>query len=331
MMMPVVKMGDPMLGVDFHDMIVPPAPAVVKMTPHVVAATIGWVADSSALSTTVFINNMAAANQFHDIKNLIPHIPPGPNVLVAIIIPFSSSKVMLGASTVLVGNKPIGVGPAPILNCADPLSMPTGAVIPITNVFAGVTLADLLVAIGTMLVEMAISFLCNVAGGAVGSRVAGALSRRVAARVTATAYTRVVASEGGAIVSRLGGEVTERAMIVVQREVGEQLTVGMSRETAERASFLFTETATREAFEVTQTTVTREAVAVVTDEVGVVAARQVTEEMGSSVVRESYQRGASEASEAMAGKVAETAVGNTAGNAAADAAEGFGQGLLGVP
>ncbi len=331
MSFPVAKMNDPMLGVDFHDMIVPPAPAVVKFTPHVVAAKIGWVADSSALVPTVLINNMMAANQFHDIKNLIPHVPPGPNVLLAIIIPFSSSKIMLGSSTVLVNNKPIGVGPVPILNCADPLSMPTGAIIPITNVFAGVSLADMFMALATMLVEMAISYLANLAGGAIGNRVAGALSRRAASRVTATIYSRVTAREGVAVVQGLGREVSERVVIAVEREVGERLTVGMSRESAERASFLFTERATRESFEVANERVTREAVAVATEEGGVVAAREVTEEMGASVTRETYERGASEASEAMTGKVAETMVGNTAGNAASDAAEGLGQGLLGVP
>lgn len=330
--MPVIKKGDPMLGIDVHDCIVPPAPAVVKFYPHAVAAMIGWVADHDALSTNVLVNGVPAGKQFHDIKNLVPHVPlpPVPNVLLAITIPFSGSKVMLGSSTVLVNDKPIGVGPLPVLNCGDPLSLPTGAVVPLTNVFAGVSLADLLMALAVMLVEMGISFLANVVGGAIGGRIAGALSRRMASRVTATLTSRIAAREMRAVAQRTGSEIAGNVIVAVEREIGQSMSQQMTRETAERASFLFTERATRESFEASQQIVARETVVAASENGVAVAQREVVAETSQTVVRETYERSASEASEAISGKVVETGVGNTAGNAAGDAAEGFGQGLLGA-
>lgn len=312
---PAARQHDIMVGCDPHATIVLPIPAVT-ITPHIVGAKVQWVADHGELSPNVFINGRQAANQFHDIKNLIPHIPFVPNILLLIIIPFSSSKIMLGSGTVLINGKPAGVSAMLMLNCGDPCSFPTGFLIPLppVNVFVGITWLDILMAIVTTLVEMLISYIANLIGDAAGKYIAGKLLNRVSSRLTQMITTRLTARFQSAVVQRFSRIVSSRFVAMAEREVMERAALSVTREVVQQQSFLFTRqiaTTTVDAFY--QRSV-RETAAVITENFGVAVSREMTATMLESTVQQTIRQTSSEAADAITGKIVETIIGQTLGD-----------------
>jgi hypothetical protein len=122
------------LGVSLHACANPmPLPSPV---PHVEG---GLRMRESALfakiSDNVYFDRFPAVQLGHDVGFLIPHynlIPPlPPNLLLAVIIPFSSAKVTFGRSSVLVNKTPAAMYRVflPMLLCGDPLKLPAGFVL----------------------------------------------------------------------------------------------------------------------------------------------------------------------------------------------------------
>ncbi len=107
-----------------------------------------------AFTKSVFHKGTTLALDGHDCGVGILHVsvPPLPaNLLLALIIPFSSRKMNFSASTVLMDGSATGVSdhlgvPTPMSACAEPISLPV--VFPITNslntVNVGATVGDLL-------------------------------------------------------------------------------------------------------------------------------------------------------------------------------------------
>lgn len=327
---PAARQHDIMVGCAFHATIVPPAPAM-WFQPHLAGAKIDWVTDGGDLSPNVFANGRKIAHQFHDISNLIPHVPLPPvwNILLLIIIPFSSSKVMMGSGKVLANGKPVGVAPVIQLNCGDPMSQPLAELIPLppVNVFVGITLADLLMALAMTIVEMVISYVVNLIGGAIGKKVAGALFNRTASRFTQVLYQRVTSRFQAAVVQRFTRVATTRVVAMAEREIGERLVLSASREVLERTSFLVSRQLTTDTVSAFYQRSVREAAAVVTDNFGVAVSREVTETLFQESVQQTLRQTATQAAEESLGKIFETIVGQTTADPIQDAIENAAVGI----
>lgn len=157
----------------------PPPPNPPIIAAHVdLPATIWWPPGDgmgqNKLTSTVKHKGLCMAQEDHDCGTLILHWPLAPplNVLLALIIPFSSRKMVFSASTVKADGKSIATsdlihGSTPMLTCADPISLPLS--FPVTNalntVHAGVTAADLAVGLVTIAGSMLADFLASKAGG----------------------------------------------------------------------------------------------------------------------------------------------------------------------
>lgn len=88
---------------------------------------------SHKFTGTVFHQSRPIVKDGHDHGQLIPHwnvSPWPPNPLLLLIIPFSSRKVMFGASTVKMNGDPTGCNnfwvPTPMMACASPCGFPIG-------------------------------------------------------------------------------------------------------------------------------------------------------------------------------------------------------------
>jgi hypothetical protein len=309
---PAARQHDIMVGCAFHATIVPPAP-VVYLSPHITGAKVHWVTDGGDLSPNVFANGRKIAHQFHDIGNLIPHVPMPPvwNILLLIIIPFSSSKIMMGSGTVLANGKPVGVAPVIQLNCGDPLSQPLAELIPLppVNVFVGITLADLLMALAMTAFEMLISWVVNKIGGAIGKKVAGSIFNRTASRFTQVLYQRVTSRFQATVVARFSRIATTRVIAMAEREIGERIALSASREVLQQTTFFVSRQLTTDTVSAFYQRSVREAAAVVTDNFGVAVSREITETMFQGTTVQTFQQTASKAMEESLGKVFETILG----------------------
>lgn len=129
----------------------PPAPVPHADIPVPTLWPPGFGMGQNQFTATVKHKGLPIASEGHDCGVLIPHIPMAPplNVLLALIIPFSSRKMMFSASTVPADGKPIGTSdllsiPTPMMTCGDPVSLPTSFPLPnaANTVNVGMTGAD---------------------------------------------------------------------------------------------------------------------------------------------------------------------------------------------
>ncbi len=124
--------GDLFIAATVHNALVPtPAGPVPAPSPHVDAATLGWVCPwFEKLSADVRFDGWPAVQQGHDVGYGIGHVGL-PTPLLATQIAFSGCKAMFGKSRVLVGGTPaawflpIAAG---LHVCADPMPLPIGLV-----------------------------------------------------------------------------------------------------------------------------------------------------------------------------------------------------------
>jgi hypothetical protein len=182
MMFNVLIEWHPMIGVDLHEDVLPPAPPV-PMAPHLTAATLNWIIPA-AMSSKTFATFVHARimQRGTDIQSLIPHIPLTPaGALAPVLTVFSGSKSHFGPRSVEVEGTPVAVallGAVNVnLNCGD-LPMPTGYVLAPNTVVAGMTLGDVLGGLFAMMADTAMQYGMNaVLGpmGALGGGIAGAL------------------------------------------------------------------------------------------------------------------------------------------------------------
>ena len=122
---PAATMGDKIVGVDTHIVLVPapPAPPVPTPLPHPYAGTI-----TGGCSTNVLINNKPAATVGSTAMNTPPHIPTPPGVSFQ-IPPTNQATIIMGSATVLINNKPAARAGDTATTCNDPAPLPVGKVV----------------------------------------------------------------------------------------------------------------------------------------------------------------------------------------------------------
>jgi hypothetical protein len=158
------------IGAGFHKIYIPPAPPPLPV-PHVSVDTLRGLSINAKYSKTVigpFGFKMIAKD--NDSGYVIPHVST-PNVLLALVIAFGSSKVMFGASKVLIdvdgSGKPCGCCCQPYapmsLNqaCNDPCNFPGDLVIAPNSVMVGLTFGDWVAGWVAIAADTAVSFLMS--------------------------------------------------------------------------------------------------------------------------------------------------------------------------
>ncbi len=170
----VLKGFHPMIGVDMHQVLVPPAPLTPAPVPHnTVHILIGLYA-TAVYSTTIFTDSFGPTiMKGSDIGPLIPHIG-SPSVLLAVEIPLSASKNHFGSSKYKCDKGTVGVSMLFAvnlnLNCGTPVPTPTGTVIAVATHRVDMTMGDVLAGIGNMagdfLMQSALQWAGGKAGGA---------------------------------------------------------------------------------------------------------------------------------------------------------------------
>lgn len=155
----VLKPNHFMLGIDFHDALVPPDPQPILFMPHDAFAPLEGLVGASSVKKAAKTNaeHVPMLQRATDIGIMIPHI--GLNALLPLVILGSGSKSYFGAGTVQLEGKATAVAvlnDANInLNCGGGTTppTPTGYVFAPCTVRAGMTMGDLYAGIAQMVVE----------------------------------------------------------------------------------------------------------------------------------------------------------------------------------
>jgi len=122
--MPAAKMGDKIIAVDTHIVMVPapPAPPVPTPLPHPFNGMI-----DSGCSPTVKIQGKPAATVGSMASNVPPHIPSGgPSFQVP---PTNKGNIIMGSLTVKINGKPAARMGDTALTCNDPAPLPIGKIV----------------------------------------------------------------------------------------------------------------------------------------------------------------------------------------------------------
>ena len=105
----VLKGFHPMMGVDFHQVLIPPAPLTPAPLPHGTVYTLLGTGATAIYSKTIFTDSFGPTiMKGSDIGPLIPHIG-SVSVLLAIEIPLSASKNHFGSSKYKCAEGTVGV------------------------------------------------------------------------------------------------------------------------------------------------------------------------------------------------------------------------------
>lgn len=140
-----------------HDFLAPPpAPTPTPVVPCIEIMVpamwpIGFALQQNKLTTTVLHKFQFIMLEGHDCGYMIPHVSNPPvNLMLPIIIAFSSRKAVFSASKVKANGTAVGCSqllpiPVPMMTCGAPVSLPTS--IPpmnaLNNVEVGMTWADI--------------------------------------------------------------------------------------------------------------------------------------------------------------------------------------------
>lgn len=128
--LPAAKMGDKVVGVDIHIIMIPtPGGPVPTPLPHPFNGTI-----TGNCSPDVKIGGMAAATVGSIAVNLLPHIPQGGPFQVP---PTNKGDVLTGSPTVKINGKPAARSTDTVFTCTDAPSPPSKIVVPAATVTIG--------------------------------------------------------------------------------------------------------------------------------------------------------------------------------------------------
>jgi uncharacterized Zn-binding protein involved in type VI secretion len=129
--LPAAKMGDKVVAVDTHIVMVPSTTGEVP-TPMPFPFN-GTLANN--LSPSVFIEGKPAATVGSVAINTPPHIvPPPPHFLVP---PRNQGTIIMGSFTVFINGKPAARSGDTATTCNDPADLPVGKVVAVSTVFIG--------------------------------------------------------------------------------------------------------------------------------------------------------------------------------------------------
>lgn len=108
---------------------IPPGMFPSYMSIHATCAHADWVSLDDKSNSTVIADGQPIASKDHAAK-VVPHLPPGGNLLFPITTAFSTSTWKLGVSSVVATQGPVASSTRGSLfvnlNCGDPFSTPTG-------------------------------------------------------------------------------------------------------------------------------------------------------------------------------------------------------------
>lgn len=127
--MPAAKMGDTVVAIDIHIIIVPAIVPIPTPLPH----PFNGVLDS-ALSPNVHVMGLPAATLGSIAHNLPPHIPMGPGPFAK--WPSNIGTIITGSPSVMVNGKPLARVGDTALTCNDPVDLPIGTVVAVGTVLA---------------------------------------------------------------------------------------------------------------------------------------------------------------------------------------------------
>jgi uncharacterized Zn-binding protein involved in type VI secretion len=127
---PAAKLGDKIVGVDIHIVMVPsPGGEVPTPLPHPFNGII-----DGGVSSNVMIGGAPAATLSSTATNTPSHIPQGTRFLVQ---PTNKATIIKGSATVLINSKPAARAGDTALTCNDPAPLPNGAVVAVGTVLIG--------------------------------------------------------------------------------------------------------------------------------------------------------------------------------------------------
>ena len=128
--MPAAKMGDKVIAVDTHIVMIPsPGGPVPTPLPNPFDGTI-----MGGVSTNVMIMGKPAATVGSTANNLPPHIPEGGPFQVP---PTNLGQIIMGSPTVFINKKPAARNGDTAMTCNDPVDLPIGKVIAVGTVMIG--------------------------------------------------------------------------------------------------------------------------------------------------------------------------------------------------
>jgi len=128
--MPAAKMGDKVVAVDTHIIMIPsPGGPIPTPLPHPFNGTI-----MNSVSTNVLIENKPAATLGSVAINLPPHIPQGGPFQIP---PTNQGQIIMGSMTVFINNKPAARNGDTVMTCNDPAPLPVGKIIAVSTVLIG--------------------------------------------------------------------------------------------------------------------------------------------------------------------------------------------------
>jgi hypothetical protein len=171
----VMKHYDPMIGVDFHMVTIPPAPPAGPSPYATLSLLNGLLIFFTPLPKQHTVYGITVAKG-SDIGGGIPHIGP-PSVDLPLTIIGSGSKCHFGSANYKVQGKPPGLALAitlnPNLNCGTPVPTPTGGVLCFSTHAAGMSVGDIIAGLLTMAADAAMQAAFNALGNAVGGGLGG--------------------------------------------------------------------------------------------------------------------------------------------------------------
>ncbi|QEE29662.1 hypothetical protein FTW19_17715 [Terriglobus albidus] len=129
---PAAKLGDKVVAVDVHIVMVPSAAGPVPTPlPHPFSGQL-----QIGLSQNVLIGGLPAATVDSKAVNTPPHLPMPPGISFQ-VPPSNQASVPAGSVTVLINGKGAVRNGDTAMTCNDPADMPAGTVIAAGTVLAG--------------------------------------------------------------------------------------------------------------------------------------------------------------------------------------------------
>ncbi len=127
---PAAKMGDRVMAMDVHIILIPsPGGPVPTPTPMPFAGMI-----AGGCSANVMIMGQPAATLGSTANNVPPHLPMGGPFAVP---PTNQATIIKGSATVLINGKPAARAGDTALTCNDPAPLPNGTVMAVGTVLIG--------------------------------------------------------------------------------------------------------------------------------------------------------------------------------------------------
>ena len=173
-----------MVGMDLHNGIVPGVPPVpTPFMPHFVAQVLGGLNLKASLAKKVMSHNFITLQRGSDIGLGIGHVAT--NLLFPILVLASSSASQFGSFTVHLEGKPAAIAPLVYVgfnfNCYDPAPWNTNLVVAPGCNMAGFNFADFVASMVSIVLSIAVGFVCGKAFGGLTSA-SGAIIGRVAGK-----------------------------------------------------------------------------------------------------------------------------------------------------